>query len=61
MGEFILILVLTAGSSGAPTATSIMFPTEAACEHAKTKAEAKFSSSWSGPLARAVCVPRGTP
>ncbi len=56
MGEFILILLLTAGSYGSPAATSILFPTQAACERAKAMAVEEFGS-WASKT-RAVCVPR---
>jgi hypothetical protein len=59
MTEFVLILLMTAGGYGNPAATSVLFPTQAACERAKAAALEEFST-WSN-KARAVCVPRGTP
>lgn len=60
MGEFILILVMLYGHHGAPAATSILFPSEQACEVAKKLALAEFDGRTSrGPMtSRAVCVPR---
>ncbi len=58
--EFILILVILYGHHGAPAATSILFPSEQACEAAKKLAVAEFSFQYKPP-ARALCVPRNTP
>jgi hypothetical protein len=58
MGEFILILVLSVGGYTSTTSQAILFPTQAACENAKTAAMAAFSDMR---RSSAVCVPRGTP
>jgi hypothetical protein len=59
MSEYILILVIFyVGKSVA--ATSILFPTQAACETAKAAAIAEFDVSMSR-SPRAVCVPRNSP
>jgi hypothetical protein len=58
--EFILILVLS-GANYNQAATSILFPSQAACEHAKQLAEEKFNGFWARPTGRAPCLPRNTP
>jgi hypothetical protein len=52
MGEFILILVISA--FGYTTSQAILFPSKDACEAAKVQAPSLGQT-------RAVCVPRGTP
>ena len=56
MTEYILILLVLYGHHGAPALTSVLFPTEKACEAAKSKAVSEFSFTYVP--ARAVCVPR---
>jgi hypothetical protein len=60
MSEYILILLVLTSSNNRPAITSILFPTEAACEFAKSKTtteDAFGKRAWGS----AVCVPRNGP
>ena len=63
MGEFILILVISApGWFSTPTSTTaVLFPSQKACERAKDLADSTFGGFWSFTTASAVCVPRNAP
>ena len=57
--EFILILAIFSGPSGA-TSQAILFPSKDACEAAITEAAKAFAGYPYG-ICRAICVPRGKP
>ncbi len=66
MTEYILILMMVASGSAtqaSSTSQAILFPSQAACENAKTQVLTEFTTnSWTYKgLARAICVPRGNP